>query len=163
VLSIFQEENGRSYYDAAIERGVEGVIAKRKHSSYQPGVRSSDWLKIKSLSSCDCVMFGYTTGEGRRKSTFGALILGLYEAGTPVYVGKVGTGFSSSTIEVLKHSFRDLEVTKASLDNVDVSQQVTWIKPVFVCEVEYQSPKTRSFACQGSSDCDPTKLRLSAP
>ena len=139
ILSIFEEEYGRSYYDAALKRGIEGVVAKRKDSQYEPGARSSNWLKIKSLRSCDCAIFGYTRGEGRRKSAFGAMILGVYDDGMPIYVGKVGTGFSEDALEILLHAFRDLQVKEPTLGNIDVSQQITWLKPILVCEIVYQA------------------------
>jgi ATP-dependent DNA ligase len=63
VLSVFVEEDGETYYKAAVGRGVEGVMAKKKDSPYEPGRRSSNWLKIKKLLSCDCVIFGFTEGE----------------------------------------------------------------------------------------------------
>ncbi len=94
ILADFVEAKGEVYYEAILKQGLEGVMAKKKASTYQPGVRSSNWLKIKKLLSCDCVIFGYTKGTGARKNTFGALILGLFiKEGEPVYVGKVGTGF----------------------------------------------------------------------
>ena len=79
VLSLFVEETGEDYYRAALEKGVEGIMAKKKQSSYEPGKRSNNWLKIKPVKTCDCVIFGYTEGEGNREKTFGSLILGLYD------------------------------------------------------------------------------------
>lgn len=139
IVSIFEDEDGRSYYDAALKQGVEGIIAKRKDSGYEPGARSSSWLKIKKVTSCDCVIFGYTKGEGSRRETFGALILGLYDDKTPIYVGKVGTGFSEDTMELLMQAFHELQAQEPALDRVDVSEQVTWLQPLLVCEVAYQS------------------------
>jgi DNA ligase D-like protein (predicted ligase)/DNA ligase D-like protein (predicted 3'-phosphoesterase) len=139
ISSIFEEEDGKQYYDAAISRGIEGIVAKRKDSPYEPGTRSSNWLKIKELTSCDCVIFGYTSGQGNRKETFGALILGLYNGGEPVYIGKVGTGFSEDTLEMLMQTVRDLQVKDATLKQVEVTEKVTWVSPSLVCEVAYQS------------------------
>jgi DNA ligase D-like protein (predicted ligase)/DNA ligase D-like protein (predicted 3'-phosphoesterase) len=139
VLSLFVEGEGKVYYDAALKMGVEGIMAKKKDSSYQPGVRSSNWLKIKKLSSCDCVIFGYTKGEGRRADTFGALILGLYDKGTPVYVGKVGTGFSQNDTELLMKTSQGLVVEEKTLDAVDVPEKITWLKPELVCQLDYQA------------------------
>lgn len=139
VLSEFVEEQGKGYYDAAIERGIEGIMAKKKNSPYRLGLRSSDWLKIKRIVSCDCVIFGYTAGEGSRRKTFGALILGLYDKDEPVYVGKVGTGFSERDIELLKEAFHDLQIPEKTLEGVDVPEKITWLKPKFVCEVVYQA------------------------
>ena len=79
LLSDFVEEKGEAYYEAALEKGLEGIMAKKKDSPYEPGIRSGNWLKIKKLLTCDCVIFGYTKGTGARAETFGALILGLYD------------------------------------------------------------------------------------
>lgn len=138
LLSDFVETNGAAYYAAALDKGIEGVVAKRKDSPYEPGVRSDNWLKIKKLRSCDCVISGYTRGTGVRNKTFGALLLGLYnQEGKPVYVGKVGTGFSQDTLQTLSEAFQKLEAD-ASPFKVDVPDEVTWLKPKLVCEVLYQ-------------------------
>lgn len=139
ALSLYVEEEGEAYYRIALEKGVEGIMAKRKDSPYEPGVRSSNWLKIKKIVSCDCVIFGYTKGEGSRAETFGALILGLYDDGNPVYVGKVGTGFSQKNLELLLTTFKGLRVEQATLKNVDVPEEITWLNPQVVAEVVYQS------------------------
>ncbi len=138
VLSLFVEEAGEAYYEAAVKKGLEGVVAKRKDSAYEPGIRSRSWLKIKKLLSCDCVIFGYTRGTGTRQETFGALILGLYDDSKPFFVGKVGTGFTDSEQERLTAAFGELTVQEKTLDVVDVPEQVTWLKPELVCQVVYQ-------------------------
>jgi DNA ligase D-like protein (predicted ligase)/DNA ligase D-like protein (predicted 3'-phosphoesterase) len=138
VLSMFVEEQGEAYYAAALQKDLEGIIAKKKDSLYEPGIRSNNWQKIKKLKSCDCAVFGYTLGEGNRKS-LGALILAMYDSGKPVYVGKVGTGFSQNDINSLLEIFKELEVKEETLVGVDIPQQVRWLKPQIVCEVVYQS------------------------
>jgi bifunctional non-homologous end joining protein LigD len=139
VLSVFIEEDGQAYYDEAIKRGVEGIVAKKKDSQYEPGIRSNNWLKIKKVLSCDCIIFGYTKGQGSREKTLGALILGLYDNKTPVFVGKVGTGFSESTMKMLLGAFEGLRTEKETLQKVDVPEEITWLRPELVCEVEYQN------------------------
>ncbi len=138
VLSDFIEGQGEAYYTAAIRRGLEGVIAKRKLSRYEQG-RSGSWLKIKRVRSCDCVVFGYTRGEGSRESTFGALLLGLYDDGKAVYVGRVGTGFTQGDLESLKASFKELETDRETIPGAETSVEPTWLRPELVCEVGYQS------------------------
>jgi bifunctional non-homologous end joining protein LigD len=138
LLSVFVEENGEAYYKASVDKGLEGVMAKKKNSIYAPGIRSSSWLKIKKTNECDCVIFGYTEGTGNRESTFGALILGLYDDKTPVFVGKVGTGFTQKTLETLKKKIQDIKASEKSLPNIDVPDKINWIKPVLVCKVKYQ-------------------------
>jgi len=139
VFSRFVEAEGKAYYKAALLKGIEGIIAKKKASAYESGVRSGSWLKIKKVTSCDCVIFGYTKGEGARAETFGALILGLYDKNKAVYVGKVGTGFTENTMELLLKAFHPLIVQEKTLEGVDVPEQITWLKPELVCEVGYQS------------------------
>ena len=141
ILADFVEEKGQDYYEAALKKGIEGIMAKRKDSIYEPGVRSDSWLKIKKLRSCDCVIFGYTRGTGARGKTFGALILGLYDKGKPVYVGKVGTGFSQETLKTLVEVFKGLTVNEAPLTS-DLHEEITWLKPELVCDVFYQSVTT---------------------
>ena len=137
VLSDFVEEKGEDYYKAALEKGLEGVMAKRKDSFYQPGLRTGDWMKIKKLQTVDCVIFGYTRGTGVRSKTFGALILGLYDKGTPVIIGKVGTGFTEETLGTLMNKFRELKIDKAPFQT-GLSGEITWLKPKLVCEIYYQ-------------------------
>jgi len=165
ILSVPVEAMGEEYYTAAIAKGLEGVMAKRRDSLYEPGLRSGAWLKIKAEKTCDCVIAGYTIGEGGRNSTFGALILGLYKPGgaaprsrrTPlpeapsvqspaaadknsslVYIGKVGTGFSDRDLAELLQAFSPLRTSTPPLNGVEQAETVIWLKPLLVCEVAYQ-------------------------
>jgi len=133
------EGAGEEYYDAAVGRGVEGVVAKRKDSAYEQGRRSQSWLKIKKVKSCDCAIFGYTKGSGSREGAFGALLLGLYDRGKAVFVGKVGTGFSERGLRMMAGSFAGLESGRTTLDGVSIGEEIVWLRPELVCEVEYQT------------------------
>ena len=82
ILSDPVESRGEEYYAAAVAKGLEGIMAKKKNSVYEPGKRSASWLKIKAQKTCDCVIAGYTRGQGSRRLSFGALLLGLYETGS---------------------------------------------------------------------------------
>lgn len=139
VLSLFIEDKGESYFKAALEKGVEGIMAKKKQSSYESGKRSNNWLKIRKIKTCDCIIFGYTGGRGRRDIVFGSLILGLYDGNDPVYIGKVGTGFSDQYMEELKRSMDGYRVEEVTLHEVDTDREITWLRPGLVCEVGYQS------------------------
>jgi len=137
-LSDFIEEKGEAYYKLVLEKGLEGVMAKNKESQYEEGLRTGSWLKIKKLKTCDCVIFGYTLGAQSRGKTFGALVLGLYEKdGKPVYVGKVGTGFSQEMLEILMDKFEKIK-TDAAPFKPEVGDEVTWLEPKLVCEVAFQ-------------------------
>lgn len=139
VLSLFVEDKGESYFQAALAKGVEGIMAKKKQSLYEPGKRSDNWRKIKKIKICDCVIFGYTGGRGSRDKGFGSLVLGLYDVTGPVYVGNVGTGFSLQYMEDLKRSMDEYKVEEVTLKGVDADREVTWLRPGLVCEVGYQS------------------------
>jgi DNA ligase D-like protein (predicted ligase)/DNA ligase D-like protein (predicted 3'-phosphoesterase) len=139
VISIFVEEDGEKFYRAAIEKGLEGIIAKRRDSRYFPGKRSREWLKIKQVKTCDCVVFGYTKGEGNRRSTFGSLLLGVYDNEIPVYLGRVGTGFSLNDLKNLKVVFKDLISQGHHPFDHNIPVNVTWLKPNVVVRIGYQS------------------------
>jgi bifunctional non-homologous end joining protein LigD len=138
LVSDFIEEKGESYFQLALDKGLEGVMAKKKDSQYEEGLRTGSWLKIKKLHTCDCVIFGYTRGTGEREATFGALLLGLYnKEGEPVYVGKVGTGFTQQMLKILKGKFEKIKTELAPF-KPDTGDVVTWLEPKLVCEVVYQ-------------------------
>ena len=106
----YVENRGKDLFGLAEEKGLEGIIAKRKASFYRAGKRSPDWLKIKSRPQQEFVVCGFTEGKGSRKH-FGALLLGAYRAGKLRYFGHSGTGFSEKglkdAIERLKPLFTD--------------------------------------------------------
>ena len=138
ILSDYIEEKGEAYYELILNKGLEGVVAKKKDSLYAEGLRTGDWLKIKKIKTCDCVIFGYTKGDRAREETFGALILGLYDVGgSPVYVGKVGTGFTEQMLGVLMSKFNKLKTDVVPF-KVEAMESVTWLEPKLVCEVGYQ-------------------------
>ncbi len=137
LLCDFIEEKGETYFKLALEKGLEGVVAKKKDSVYEEGLRTGSWLKIKKLKTCDCVIFGYTKGNETRGATFGALLLGVYDEGKPVYVGKVGTGFTQALIRLLMDKFEKVTTDHAPF-KPEAGDVVTWLEPKLVCEVAYQ-------------------------
>jgi DNA ligase D-like protein (predicted ligase)/DNA ligase D-like protein (predicted 3'-phosphoesterase) len=136
VLSRPVDEKGKEYFEVVSREGIEGIIAKKKSGIYEPGVRSDNWLKIKRILTCDCVVFGYTAGQGERGPTFGALVLGLYDDGNPVYIGKVGTGFSQASREELLEQLDGLGEGKPL---PGAGSDVRWVMPGMVCEVAFMS------------------------
>jgi bifunctional non-homologous end joining protein LigD len=138
LLCDYIEEKGEAYFQITLEKGLEGVVAKRKDSCYEEGLRTGSWLKIKKLKTCDCIIFGYTMGENVRAETFGALVLGLYNQNQqPVYVGKVGTGFTEETLRILMGKFEKITTDEAPFQ-AESGDTVTWLKPQLVCEVAFQ-------------------------
>ena len=80
----------------------EGVIAKKRDSTYQPGRRSSSWIKDKIWNTQEAVIGGWRQGEGGRSSGIGALMLGIPADGGLQFVGRVGTGFTEKELTKLK-------------------------------------------------------------
>ncbi len=137
LLCDFIEAKGEAYFQSVLEKGLEGVVAKRRDSMYEEGLRTGSWLKIKKLKTCDCVIFGYSRGNKSRDATFGALLLGVYNNGKPVYLGKVGTGFTEEMIRTLIGKFEKIKADVAPF-KPEAGDVVTWLEPKLVCEVAYQ-------------------------
>src|SRR2546426_7989558 len=92
-------EEGGPLFEAVRQMGLEGIMAKQRHSPYLPGKRSEAWLKIKTRQTVDCRIIGYTRGKGDREKGFGALHLAQAEGGELRYVGKVGSGFDEGSLQ----------------------------------------------------------------
>jgi DNA ligase D-like protein (predicted ligase)/DNA ligase D-like protein (predicted 3'-phosphoesterase) len=138
VRSIAVQGEGERYYAEVVKRGLEGVMAKRLGSPYEPGARSGSWLKVKALKSCDCVVFGYTRGEGVRAGTFGALVLGLCDQGKGVYIGRVGTGFDQADLEGITSMLAGLKAGEPTLTGTEKGE-IVWVHPRMVVEVAFHS------------------------
>jgi len=129
----YLEEDGEAYFKAVLEKGLEGVMAKRAASTYQTGVRSHDWIKIKKQLTLDLVVGGYIPGQGQRKSFFGGLLLGAYDSGKLIYTGRVGSGFSERDLEEIYSEFESSDDSPFS--NPITTKGVKWLKPKLVVEV----------------------------
>ncbi|MGA8418048.1 MAG: non-homologous end-joining DNA ligase [Candidatus Dormiibacterota bacterium] len=132
------ERDGTSLFEVARSSGIEGIVGKRADSLYHPGIRSPDWVKIKSWLSQSCVIVGYTAGRGRRANQLGALILAVRDGGHLVHCGQVGTGFDDKTLRDIRDRLRPLEVKTCPLDvTPKTAEPATWVKPELVCEVRF--------------------------
>jgi len=131
--------DGELLYRAALEEGLEGIVAKRIDSRYLPGVRSARWLKIKEVRSEDFIVGGYTIGKGTRADTFGSLLLG-YCAKDHIleFVGAVGTGFDERTLSDLKRLLDKARSDKCPFAREPITDQPTvWLRPIHVAEVKF--------------------------
>jgi bifunctional non-homologous end joining protein LigD len=138
-LMSYEEGEGNAFVDAARSLGLEGVVAKRKGSLYQPGKRSPDWRKIKLISTQDCVILGWTPGQGGRSASFGALLVGAIVDGELRWVGQVGTGFTQKMLEHLMAQLEPLVRETPPIDDPQLKKLkgATYVEPELVCEVEY--------------------------
>ena len=131
------DDYGIDFYNIAKENSLEGIIAKRKDSLYQPGYRTKNWLKIKIEQRHEAVICGYT----RNKDTdrlFSSLLLANYANEQLHYIGQVGTGFTEAMQQDIMRKMKPLVTKAAPVDNVPkLGKETVWIKPVLVCEVKY--------------------------
>lgn len=135
-------DDGRALLAAVEQQGLEGVVAKRVSSRYQPGRRSRDWLKVKTSGRQEFVVAGYTRGEGRRAGGFGALVLAVNEAGVLRWAGNVGTGFTDGEIERVRARLRPLERAASPFAEPPKMPRVrrdavVWVEPSVVAEVRF--------------------------
>jgi bifunctional non-homologous end joining protein LigD len=125
---------------ASREQGLEGVIAKRLDSRYQPG-RSTAWIKITDVRPQEVVIGGWRPGEGRREGVLGALLLGVPDGDGLRFVGSVGTGFSDADLESLTETLRPL-ARKTSPFNAKLPPErargARWVEPRLVGEVVFR-------------------------
>ncbi|MGB3774248.1 MAG: DNA ligase D, partial [Leeuwenhoekiella sp.] len=132
------EGMGKSFYTRAIDAGLEGVIAKKKNSTYAPGQRSEDWLKIKAVQSEEALICGYTDSVGGG-SLFGSLILGHFEDGELVYTGNCGSGYSNDEQKELLKKFSALTEKSSPFRKKPNlrGRKPNWLRPELVCEVKF--------------------------
>ena len=90
------------------KHGWEGVVAKRRDSTYQPGRRSASWVKDKHWKTQEIVIGGWKAGEGGRTSGIGALLMGIPSDGGLHFAGRVGTGFTERDLASLKKTLAPL-------------------------------------------------------
>jgi bifunctional non-homologous end joining protein LigD len=135
-------DDGPGLLAAAGEQRLEGVIAKKAGSRYEPGRRSRSWLKVKTHGRQEFVIAGYTKGKGRRSGTLGSLVLAVNRGEELEYVGNCGTGFTEKEIARLLSLLRPLERKDSPFAVVPKMPKVrkgdvVWVEPKLVCEVEF--------------------------
>lgn len=116
-----------------LKHKLEGIIAKKIMSAYQPNARNRDWVKIKLSDTADCIIVGFTQ-ENRLISS---LVLAMYNIKKELkFVGKVGTGFDSQQQRLLYNKFEKIISKTPTLKNFRL-KDVIWLKPKFVAEIKY--------------------------
>src|SRR6478735_8802004 len=136
---------GETFHAAAEAQELEGIVAKLKRSRYEPGRRSSAWLKIKIRPEQELVVGGWTTGAGNARD-LGALVIGVYEDGKLRFSGKVGAGFTASNRRVLLDALAPLRLDDPPFDPAPPKDYrgrwggdlvgVTWVRPELVIRAE---------------------------
>jgi bifunctional non-homologous end joining protein LigD len=131
--------DGAWLLEATRSQGLEGLIAKRLGSRYEPGRRTGAWLKVKHTLRQELVIGGWVPGEGRRAERIGALLVGYHRDGQFVYAGRVGTGFTEPTLDDLANRLGPLRRQKTPFDVAPkLPREAEYVEPKLVAEVEFR-------------------------
>jgi bifunctional non-homologous end joining protein LigD len=129
---------GTVLLDATRANGLEGVVAKRVDSLYEPGRRSRLWLKVKNVNRQELVIGGWLPGEGNRTSRLGALLVGYYDdAGALHFAGRVGSGFTSAELDRVGALLAALARADNPFAERIPLRQARFVEPRLVCDVEF--------------------------
>jgi DNA ligase D-like protein (predicted ligase) len=120
---------GIASFDAAVQQGLEGIVAKRLRSQYLPGKRTDAWIKIKRAQTIACVVLGFVP-EG--PDDFGSLILGIETDGKLAYAGKVGSGLDA---DQRKRIHAELRSRIRRRPVVPCPAKGVWVEPALYCVV----------------------------
>ena len=128
---------GTALFRAAAEKGLEGIVAKRRRSHYLQR-RSREWLKMKITQRQECVIGGYTDPKGSREH-FGSVILGLYDdQARLIHVGQAGSGFTQETHSDMWQRLQKLKTIHSPFHGeVQTGRGMHWVKPELVTEIKF--------------------------
>jgi bifunctional non-homologous end joining protein LigD len=132
--------DGKQALEHSEKHGWEGVVAKKRDSTYQPGRRSASWIKDKHWNTQEVVIGGWKAGEGGRTSGIGALLMGIPDGEKLHFAGRVGTGFTDRELAKLKKTLAPLRTDESPFDAPlprSEARGVTFVEPVLVGEVRY--------------------------
>jgi bifunctional non-homologous end joining protein LigD len=136
----YQVGGGAAALARARELGVEGIVAKRLTSRYEPGRRSKDWIKVKNTATQEVVLGGWRPGKGNRAGTIGSLLLGLPSPDGLRYAGQVGTGFTRAILADLQRRLEAIARRTSPFAEPLPSAEARdahWVSPKLVGEVEF--------------------------
>ena len=127
--------------------GLEGVVAKRRDSSYKPGDRSGAWVKVRANRGQDFVIGGYIAGS----TTFDSILVGYYEGSDLMCAGRIRNGFAPASRRTVFSKFERLSISKCPFRNLPESgkgrwgegltaedmKKCRWLKPQLVGAIEF--------------------------
>jgi bifunctional non-homologous end joining protein LigD len=157
--------HGEQLLAATEQQGLEGVIAKRLDSPYEPGRRTPCWLKIKNVERQEVVVGGWVPGDGKRRDRIGALLVGVRDDdGALRHVGRVGTGFTEAELDRLAEKLRPLEREDSPFapGGPKIPRGAVFADPELVAEVEFREwtdgGQLRAPSYKGLRDDKPAEL-----
>jgi len=129
--------NGAAMLEASLRNGLEGVVAKKLDSLYEPGRRSPCWLKVKNVRREDVVVGGWVPGAGKRTDRIGALLVGVEQDGALRYAGRVGTGFTEAELDRLSEVLQRRADSPFAAGTAKPPRGSVFVEPTRVAEVEF--------------------------
>ena len=134
-----EKGDGTAMLQASAKAGLEGIVAKKLDSKYEPGKRTGAWIKVKNHNRQELVIGGWLEGEGKRRGFPGALLVGYNDKdGKLVYAGKVGTGFTDRTLDKLNEKLKPLATdTSPFQSGATPPRAAHFVKPKIVAEFEF--------------------------
>jgi bifunctional non-homologous end joining protein LigD len=136
----FTDAAGADVLEVSKHHGLEGVVAKRLQSRYDPGKRSAAWRKIKNVHRQEAVVGGWKPGAGNRAGQIGSLLIGVQGPGGLQYAGHVGTGFTQTTLAMLGEELAPLRRATSPFATPippEHARAAVWAEPLLVVEVEF--------------------------
>jgi ATP-dependent DNA ligase len=137
-VSRYIENNGIMLFDLVKEKGLEGIVAKRKNSLYWQGKKSKDWIKCKVMSTDDCIICGYIL----KANDMTSLVLGQYDGDTLIYRGHVTLGASLRILN--QHKYKVIDYSPFGYVP-EGNNDAVWLAPELVCIVESMPTEKDSF------------------
>jgi len=166
-VSDFVEEFGIDVFETIRRMSLEGIIGKHRMSKYHSGIRTGDWLKIKNIKTQDCLVIGYTRGEGNRKNYFGSLLLAAVDdtlnnnnthahpnnndndkvdsnsnnyVNKLRFIGHTGSGFNLETLSLIHKRLKELEIPYCPVGHIPyLNRETVWVNPITVIEVKFNN------------------------
>jgi DNA ligase-1 len=131
LKAVYNKEEAQRFYEEALKEKHEGIMSKRATSLYKPGIRGSDWLKLKSYDTIDCVIIAAEWGHGRRRGWLSNYHLGVFDekSGKFLSVGKTFKGLGDAEFEEMTRRLLQLKIWEDSY--------TVYVKPAIVVEVDY--------------------------
>ena len=137
----YHRGDGASLLGLTRAQGLEGIVGKRLDSTYKPGKRGRDWIKVKNTVGQEVVIAGWLPGKGKRAATIGALLTGYYEGEGEErrlrFAGKVGTGFSEAELRMLAERLEPLRRETSPFEGRQPERAAIFAEPELVAEVEF--------------------------
>jgi bifunctional non-homologous end joining protein LigD len=162
----FTAEAGADIQAVSVQHGLEGVVAKRLDSRYEPGKRPGTWRKVKNIRRQEAVIGGWRPGKGNRSGQIGSLLVGVQEDGGLAYAGHVGTGFTDRVLRQLTERLAPLQRAASPFAAplpADHARDAVWAEPVLVAEIAFtgwtRAGRMRAPSYQGlRTDKDPAEV-----